>query len=130
MGMSKTESHLIDNNNRIRRISNYARAHRGGAGPTGPAGPGGAERTTLLVITQYSPSGTAFFVNSGSTHYTYNLEAGDLGSSETIYLNKEAIQIYFRGTKLLKTEHTQWLSQFSFILNIAVDIDDYIEILS
>lgn len=100
-------------------------------GPTGPAGTaGGASRTTLLNITQYSPSGTSFFVNSGGTHYTFNLEAGNLGATETAFLENDVIQIYLRGTKLLKTKHIKWLSEYSFTLYMPIDTGDYLEILS
>ena len=128
--MGKAETHLIVDDNTIRRVNSYTKSHRGGAGPTGPPGAGGASKTTLLTITKQSPSGTVFFVNSGSTHYAFDLEAGYLGLSEAIYLENEAVQIYLRGAKLLKTEHTQWLSQFSFVLKMPVDIGDYLEILT
>lgn len=114
----------------VRKTSKLARISHGPTGPPGSPGIGGASRTTLLTITQQSPSGTSFFVNSGGTHYTFDLEAGDLGLSETMYLENEAIQIYLRGTKLLKNKHTQWVSQFSFVLKMPVDIGDYLEILS
>ena len=97
---------------------------------TGVPGAGGPSRTTLLNITQQSPSGTAFFVNSGSTHYTFEGDIGNLGPSAQGYLDNEAIQLYLRGGKLLKKEHTEWTSEFSFILYMPVDIGDYIEILS
>jgi hypothetical protein len=105
-------------------------SQRGPTGLTGAPGAGGASRTTLLEITQQSPSGTAFFVNSGSTHYTFSGETGNLGASALNYLSNEAVQIYLRGGKLLKKKHTEWITEYSFILYMPVDIGDYLEILS
>lgn len=117
-------------NARVVKRDNIVYVAHGPTGPEGPAGVGGASRTTLLNITQQSPSGTAFFVNSGSTHYTFAGDIGNLGPSAQGYLDNEAIQLYLRGGKLLKKEHTEWTSEFSFILYMPVDIGDYIEILS
>lgn len=105
-------------------------SQRGPTGLTGTAGIGGASRTTLLRVTQQSPPGTVFFVNSGSTHYTFSGEVGNLGTSALNYLSNEAVQIYLNSGKLLKEEHTEWITEYSFILYMPVDIGDYLEILS
>jgi len=102
----------------------------GPAGEQGAPGVGGASRTTLLSITQQSPSGTVFFVNSGGAHYIFSGEAGNLGASALDYLSNEAVQIYLRGGKLLKEEHAVWVTEYSFILYLSMDIGDYLEILS
>ena len=131
--MGQSKPHLVTGNAIVHRVTNYTVPHRSGTGPTGLSGTtgiGGASRTTLLRITQQSPSGTVFFVNSGSTHYTFSGEVGNLGASAMNYLSNEAVQVYLRAGKLLKEEHTEWITEYSFILYMPVDIGDYLEILS
>lgn len=86
--------------------------------------------TTLLTVTQSVPAGSSFFVNSGGTYYIKEKEDGYLGVDSNEFLYDEAIQIYLNGSKVIKGDHVQWTSEYSFNFGFAVDVGDTIEVIS
>jgi len=87
-------------------------------------------RTTLLTITQAIPTGQDFYTNSGGTYYVKERDDGDLRDTSTKFLEDESVQFYLNGSNLVKGEHVIWTSQWSFVFGFAVDVGDFLKILT
>jgi hypothetical protein len=96
----------------------------------GGGGGGGSTRNTKLAIHQNIPSGSSFSVISDGIGYTKSKNDGFLGYNTIDFSESEYIQIYLNGNILDKDVEVAWISETSFVLNIIVDNDDILLIIS
>jgi hypothetical protein len=90
----------------------------------------GPTMTTVLSVIEHSPAGSEFFLDSHGTSYIRSRDYGNLRPSPDIFYTDEAVQIYLNGTKQVKGVEVLWTSLYSFLLTLATENGDILEIIS
>jgi len=87
-------------------------------------------RITILTITAKIAANTNFSTTSSGTGYTKSGDDGYLLESEALFNDSREIQIFLNGVMQKKGFEAIWKANVTFQLNIIVDTDDEIIILT
>jgi hypothetical protein len=85
---------------------------------------------TKLQITRALATGSNFTVTVSTYNYTKTGDNGDLRSMATEFNEDPQVGVFLNGVYQVKGTEAVWVSQFSFQLNQALDINDELIVIS
>ncbi len=94
------------------------------------ADPSGALVNTTLTITGATPASTALSLTASGATWTKTGDNGFLGTSNSVFLENESIDIRLNGVSQIKGSDAVYVTSTSFSLSTPIDPGDIIHIIS